>query len=269
MNALEALTEYYTHHNEDARFISRHGQVEFLTTIRYIEKYLRPGDRILEIGAGTGRYSHYFARKGYPVDAIELIEHNIDVFRQQTQMHEKISILQGNATNLDALQDQMYDVTLLLGPMYHLFTENEKKLALREAMRVTRPGGLLFIAYCMSDPSVWGYGFGKKQIKRLIQENLLDPETFETTSTPNEVFVLYRREEIDHLAENLPAKRLHLIGTDMYTQYFRAQIDEMDEETFQIYLQFHFSICERPDMTGFSHHTLDILQKQPIIPENA
>ena len=60
MNYLE---EYYNNHDEEGRLLSRHGQVEYLTTMRYVEKYLRPGMRILEIGAG-GRYSHALARKG-------------------------------------------------------------------------------------------------------------------------------------------------------------------------------------------------------------
>ena len=52
-----------------------------LTTMRYIDKYIKPGDRVLEIGAETGRYSHALARQGYAVDAVELVEHNIEIFR--------------------------------------------------------------------------------------------------------------------------------------------------------------------------------------------
>lgn len=58
------LQAYYETHDEDARLRSRSGQVEYLTTMRYIDKYLKPGMRILEIGAATGRYSHALARMG-------------------------------------------------------------------------------------------------------------------------------------------------------------------------------------------------------------
>ena len=84
MERMEALTNYYTTHNEDARLTPKRGMVEFLTTIHYVEKYLKPGMRILEIGAGTGRYSHYFAQNGYAVDAVELMECNIEVFKTNT-----------------------------------------------------------------------------------------------------------------------------------------------------------------------------------------
>ena len=73
METLRVLTEYYSTYDEDGRLRSKHGSVEFLTTMRYIEKYLKPGMRILEIGAGTGRYSHALAQKGYEVDAVELV----------------------------------------------------------------------------------------------------------------------------------------------------------------------------------------------------
>ena len=78
----EILTEFYNSYDEDRRLRSRHGMVEFLTTMHYIETYLKPGDRVLEVGAGTGRYSHALARQGYTVDAVELVEHNIKVFRK-------------------------------------------------------------------------------------------------------------------------------------------------------------------------------------------
>ena len=67
MDRIEILNGYYAIKNEDTRFSNKRGMVEFLTTINYIEKYLKQGMRILEIGAGTGRYSHYFAGQGYDI----------------------------------------------------------------------------------------------------------------------------------------------------------------------------------------------------------
>ena len=71
------LNEFYQSYDEDLRLTTRHGSVEFLTTMRYLERYLKPGDRLLEVGAGTGRYAHALARRGWLVDAVELVEHNI------------------------------------------------------------------------------------------------------------------------------------------------------------------------------------------------
>lgn len=69
--------------NEDARLESQHGQVEFLTTTKYIEKYLKSDSKILEVGAGTGRYSLYYANKGYDVTSIEYVKHNLDILKSK------------------------------------------------------------------------------------------------------------------------------------------------------------------------------------------
>ena len=261
METFKALTEYYSSYDEEGRLLSKHGSVEFLTTMRYIEKYLQPGMKVLEIGAATGRYSHTLGQKGYEVDAVELIQHNIDIFMEKTQPGEKVTIRQGNAKDLSFFVDDTYDITLLLGPMYHLYTEAEQKQALSEAIRVTKKGGIVFAAYCGNDATMVQFCFGKGQLKEPYYQALVDMETFKATSTPGDLFQLYRREDIDSLMANFVVQRLHYVGTDMATNYMRETIDAMDEAFFALYLKYHFSICERPDMVGTSHHILDIFQK--------
>lgn len=263
METLHFLTEYYSNYNEDGRLLSRHGQVEFLTTMRYIEQYLRPGMRILEIGAATGRYSHTLARQGYQVDAVELIQHNIELFMKNTQEGEQVRITQGDARDLSFLPDECYDLVLLLGPMYHLFTVEDQKRALSEALRVTKPGGILMAAYCGNDATMVQYCFGRGMLREEKYKKLVDPVTFKAASDPAELFELYRREDIDALMSNFPTRRMHFVGTDMATNYMRQQIDEMDDELFALYLKYHFSICERSDMVGVSHHFLDVHRKDP------
>lgn len=262
MHIYDYLNAYYTTHDEQSRLGSRHGSVEFLTTVRYIERYLTPGVRICEIGTGTGRYAHYFAQKGYPVDAVELIEHNIEVFNSLTQPGELVTVQQGDARDLGFIADNSYDITLLLGPMYHLYTEADQRKALAEAIRVTRPGGVVFTAYCMNDATVICFLFQREGIKDPHFRALVDFDTFKCSSNPEDLFALYRREEIDALMRDLPVTRLHFIGTDMATNYMRPTVDAMEDETFGEYLRYHFAICERADMVGASHHTLDVFRKE-------
>lgn len=138
METKDYLTNYYKQYDEDGCLLSKHGMIEYITTMKYIEKYLKTGMRILEIGAATGRYSHALAQKGYQVDAVELVEHNIEIFKQNTLPGENVTITQGNAMDLSAFANDTYDITLLLGPMYHLFTTEDKLKAVSEAIRVTK-----------------------------------------------------------------------------------------------------------------------------------
>ena len=61
--------------------------------------------------------------------------------------------------------------------------------------------------------------------------------------------------------DGLPVTRLHFVGTDMATNYMRPTVDAMDDDTFAEYLRYHFAICERADLVGASHHTLDVCRK--------
>ena len=261
MEAVPYLEAFYKTEDEDARLASRHGSVEFLTTMRYIQKYGKSGDRIIDIGAGTGRYAHALAEESYRVDAVELTEHNIDIFRANTKPGKPVTITQANAMDLRGFPDDTYDITLLLGPLYHLFTTEDKLRALREAIRVTRRGGLVFAAYCIAFPSILDYGFKQGHIFELIEKNMLDPKSFKTFSKPWDLFELHRREDIDELMRGFEVTRLHYVAADGYTKHMRDAVDNMDAETFALYLNYHFSVCEREDMTGLTHHALDIFRK--------
>ena len=255
------LVDYYNTHDEDVRLLSKHGRVEFLTTVKYIEQYLKDGMKIMEIGAATGRYSHYFAQKNFEVDAVELIEHNIEVFKTKTLPGEKVIIKQGNALDLSEYPDSSYDVTLLLGPMYHLYTAEEQQKALSEAIRITKPNGYIFVAYCMLEPAIYN-SFKGNRINRLIEAGELDPVTLETHFPPHGIFKVYTKDEILDLTKNIGVERLHFVATDGYTCHMKETVDKMDDETYDLYLRYHFKTCERQDLVGISHHTLDVLRKE-------
>ncbi|MBR5342417.1 MAG: class I SAM-dependent methyltransferase [Oscillospiraceae bacterium] len=257
------LNEYYSSYNEEGRLLSRHGQVEYLTTMRVIRECLEglSDPAILEVGAGTGRYSVTLAKEGLRVTAVELIEHNLDVLRSKLDGTEPISAMQGNALDLSALPDDGFDLTMLLGPMYHLYTKEDKLQALREAVRVTKPGGKLLVAYCMNEPTVIMYVFGLNHLHEVMELNMLT-EDWHCISEPKDLFELVRTEDIAALDAELPVRRLKLVATDGATNFMREQIDAMDDETFAKWLDYHFAVCERQDLIGASHHTLDVLEKE-------
>ena len=144
MNYIE---EYYTNYDEDGRLLSNHGQVEYRTTMKYIHEVAENigAKKILEVGAGTGRYSIALAKEGFEVDAVELTDHNLQILNSKLEGMQNIRTYQGNALDLSLFSDESFDITLVLGPMYHLYTKEDKLQALKEAVRVTRKGGYIWL----------------------------------------------------------------------------------------------------------------------------
>ena len=259
MNYLES---YYSQYDEEGRLLSQHGRVEYITTQRYIHACLAEdrNKKILEVGAGTGRYSVALAREGYSVTAVELLEHNLAILRAKLDGTEDIRALQGNALDLSRFEDESFDLTLLLGPMYHLYSKEEKLRALKEAVRVTKRGGVIMVAYCMNEPTVVQYVFGTGKLREVLDSHMLT-EDWHCISEPKDLFEMIRPEEIAALDEEAGVERIRLVATDGATNYMRAVVDAMDEETFAKWVEYHLATCERQDLVGASHHTLDILRR--------
>ena len=260
MNYLE---NFYTNYDEEGRLLSRHGQVEYITTMKYIHEALAgiPGAKLLEVGAGTGRYSVTLAREGFAVTAVELIEHNLEILRGKLDGSEAIEVHQGNALDLSRFADGSFDLTLVLGPMYHLYTREEKIRALSEAVRVTKPGGCIMVAYCMNEPTVIQYVFGLNKLREVMDLKMITDD-WHCISEPKDLFELIRTEEIAELDGAVNVEHCKLIATDGATNYMRDYIDQMDDATFARWVDFHLKTCERQDLIGASHHTLDILRKK-------
>ena len=260
---MDYLEEYYSNYDEEGRLLSHHGQVEYLTTMRYIRECLEgiPDPSILEVGAGTGRYSVALAKQGLQVTAVELIEHNLEILRSKLDGTEPIRALRGNALDLSVFGSDSFDLTMLLGPMYHLYTREDKLKALGEAVRVTKPGGYILVAYCMNEPTVIQYCFGENNLQRVIDGGMLTDD-WHCLSEPKELFELARVEDIASYDAEFPVRRIKLVATDGATNYMRRMIDEMDDHLFGKWLEYHFATCERQDLIGASHHTLDILRKE-------
>ena len=147
------LIKYYNKFNEDKRLKTKHGQVEYLTAIKYIEKYLNKikNPKLLDVGAGTGAYTIYFYEKGIDVTAVELIKHNLKVIQNY---NKDIKIHQGNAIDLSKFEDNSFDIVLLFGPMYHLIGMDDKIKAINEAKRIVKKNGLIYISYCLNEYAI-------------------------------------------------------------------------------------------------------------------
>ena len=252
------LEKYYNKFNEEKRLNSRHGQVEFTVSMKYIHEYLEQleNPKILDIGAGTGRYSVSLAEEGYDVTAVELVKYNLGILKQKGS---SVKAFQGNAKNLKRFANDSFDLTLLFGPMYHLFGTEDKVQALREAARVTRPGGVIFVAYVMNDYSILTYGFKEQHILESQQAGQVD-EAFHVRNQEKDLYDYMRVEDIAEVNRQVNVERIKLITPDGPANYMRPVLNGLNEAEFQMFLSYVLSICERQDMIGAAAHTVDILR---------
>ena len=213
------LIEYYNKFNEDKRFNSRHGKIEYITSLKYIYKYLNKMEnpKILDIGAGTGKYSIKLADDGYDVTALELVKHNLRVIEKNSA---KVKTYLGNAIDLSVFNDNSFDLVLLFGPMYHLISDNDKIKALNEAKRVVKKDGIIMVAYIMNEYAILTYGFKENNIKKSIDNKLVD-SNFHITPKEKDLYSYVRLKDINRYNKIVNLKRIKILTPDGPANYIR------------------------------------------------
>ena len=161
---------------------------------------------------------------------------------------------------MSRFEDDSFDVTLLFGPMYHLYTFEDKLKALNEAKRVTKKGGIILVAYVMNEYSILTYGFKQNKIKECLECGKISDD-FHTISEPEDLYDNVRIEDINKLAEAAELKREKLISADGPADYMRQTLNGMDEDTYRLFIEYHLATCERYELLGAAAHTVDILRK--------
>lgn len=258
------LEQYYNKFHEEHRLQTRHGLVEFNTSLFYINEAAaslkkNPDTqlKIADIGAGTGRYSVELCHQGFDVTAVELVKHNLEILRSK---HENIKTWQGDAQNLSFLNDETFDITLLFGPLYHLHGTENKLKALNEAKRITKKGGIILAAYVMNEYSVIQYCFREHHWKEVNDKNGISKD-FHLICTQDDLYDYARISDINDLDNKAGLERIKIISADGAADYMRRELNEMTEEEFNAFLKFNLSVCEKPELTGAGSHTVDILRK--------
>lgn len=255
-NDTELVQEIYRRCDESSRLTkSRASQVEFLTTVKYIEEHLRPGMRILDIGAGAGEYSLYFSRRGYAVSALELADANVAAFREKLTAEDTVDLAQGNALDLSRYPDDSFDIVLLLGPLYHLHSEADRLRCIAEAKRVCKPGGRLILAFISNDMVILTMF---DQRPSYFLDGDYDKGTFRCDDFP---FVFHTLDDCRALLQKGGVRVLREVAADGVSELLKVKINAMDDASFAQYLRFHFYTCEKPEHLGASNHWLFVGEK--------
>lgn len=254
------IVAYYNKFNEDKRLLSRHGQVEYNTTMHFIHQYIeklgKEAPAIIDIGAGTGRYSVALADEGYDVTAVELVKYNLGILKKKGS---SVKAYQGNALKLKRFSDNSFDFTILLGPLYHLHSFDEQVKALSEAKRVTKSGGYIFAGYVMTDYALVRHGFMDHEIMGSLNRDEIDSD-FYIRNNPETLYEYHRLDEIDELNKAAGLTREMIFSPDGPSDYIRHILNAMSEEEFEVFKEYQLKNATRPELVGAGSHTVDILR---------
>lgn len=263
MDRKEMINTFYTGYNEDYRlFKSRHGQMEYLTTMHYIHKVLPGAGDVVEIGAGTGRYSIALAKEGHRVTAVELAERNLDLMRRKSKGLDNLKALQGDAIDLSFLPDNSFDLTLVFGPLYHLYERKDQLRALREAVRVTKPGGYILTAF-LSVHAILFDNYLRGNLQEGLAENF--DADWQVRHFQDQLFTGFEVSEFEALFRELPVAQLTVAAADGILELAEVRSDfAMSDEEFEAYAAYHLRFCESRELLGSSSHLLHLCRKNQL-----
>ncbi len=257
----EIVSSFYGQYDEDGRTTrSRHGQLEFCTTMTNIHRYSASGARILEVGAGTGRYSIALAKEGMVVTAVELVESNLAVLRENSKGLKNLTPYQGDATDLSRFADDSFDVTLCFGPMYHLYEADEVNRAIDEAIRVTKPGGAILFAFISVFAIMYANCFYGNWAAGQ-EENFT--EDYKVRHFKEQLFTGYDITEFEELFQKKPVEWLTTAGVDGLLEPIEQRPDfSLSDEDFNALAEWYLAFSEKRELLGTTNHLLYICRKQ-------
>jgi 2-polyprenyl-3-methyl-5-hydroxy-6-metoxy-1,4-benzoquinol methylase len=238
------------------------GRPEFLLSCRMLDRYIKPNNKILDIGGGPGRYSLYLAEKGCDVTLLDLSPQNVkfadeQAAKQRLSLHTTV----GDAREADYLIEGLFDNILLMGPMYHLLEESDRIKAVNAALNLLKTGGVLFISFLnlysrlisgmKDDPDFVYSDFGKVYIDALTKNQ----------NFKGDLFFFMKQDEILPFMSSFSLEKLHFYGQESITSPCENNIMSQTKELVNLWLDICETILERDELLSWSEHLMYVGRK--------
>lgn len=237
---------------------------EFEITKHMLHKHLKKG-KILDIGGGPGRYSIYLASLGYDVTLVDLSDENIKLAKEKAkEFNVNLEAYQCDARDLSKLKLDEYDNILIMGPLYHLFGENDREKCVLEAKKHLKKDGRIFVSF-ISITGGLNYYLDECP-EELINETALDlfdrmenDESWFGQAFTDAYFI--NNLSIVPFFEKLGFEKLTLFGQEGITGTRLSYIQSLNTEIRKMYLQLSLRLCENPQYFSYSSHLMYIGRK--------
>jgi len=258
------ITAFYNSDPEREHARLEEHQLEYELTWRYLDKYLPTQGKILEVGAATGRYTLKLAKQGYEITAVDISAGLIEECKNRIAREElegQVRFLVSDARDLGIVGEQDFDAVLLMGPLYHLVEEADRRQALKEARKRLRKGGFIFTAFIsrfgiMAEllRNLPGWIEDQTEVSWLLQ-NGRRPEGY-----PKGGFRGYfaRVSEIVPLHDSIGFETLELVGVEPAISADDESYNRLQGNQRQLWLDLLYELSKEPSILGASRHLLYI-----------
>lgn len=239
--------------------------IEFELTKRFMNRYIKPGDKVLDIGGGPGRYSLILAEKGCDVTLADLSEENIRFARDTARSKKlKMQSFVCDARDIQQYTDEKYDKILLMGPLYHLLEESERIKAVESAIRLLKTGGIIFISFISSYA---GMIYSMKYEPELIfnpdcesdYRLFAEDKPFAGDAFTRAFFI--RHKDVLPFMERFGLEKLNFFGQESILAPNELNITAQPKDVIDKWLDLAEKVCEREDLLSYSEHLMYIGRK--------
>lgn len=239
---------------------------EFLLTCRFIQRYIKPGDKVLDIGGGPGRYSLWLAEKGCDVTLVDLSTENIRFAREKAK-ERKLSLraLEGDARTVDSLFTEQFDHVLLMGPLYHLLEESDRIKAVNASLKLLKPGGVIFVSFInLFAGMIYAMKFEPEIISDVNEidfyKSVLENKSFAGEAFTQAFFI--RQDDVLPFMDRFPLEKLHFFGQEGFTSPCEDNIMSQPKEIVNAWLDMCEKLAEREDLLSWAEHLMYVGRKK-------
>lgn len=257
---MEKIKQFYNEEYDEWQRLERH-KVEFDVTKRYIDTYVpeSPCD-IIDIGGGPGRYSFYLAAKGHRVTLFDLSERHLKEAKKREAEYTPIEeYVCGDI--LTAKFSKQYDIVLLMGPLYHLIEENERKLAVEKAMGALKGGGILFASFISNYAPMIDMLTNYTEALESKEQALRYLTDGENATNGFTTAYFTGMDEAEKMMEQSGLHTVEFIGVETLMSFREERLKTLDQETYQNWLDVCFALGKDEAVKRISEHYLYIGRK--------
>ncbi|WP_054024901.1 class I SAM-dependent methyltransferase [Bacillus sp. FJAT-28004] len=265
MDNLEVVRRFY---DETVQYewnrLDRH-KVEFELNKRFMKRYIKSNDRVLDLGGGPGKYSLYLSEHGCNVTLADLSQNNVDfAMNKAKELCLPLSGICADSRDLSSFEDGQFDHVLCMGPMYHLKDENDRVKTINECLKKLKPNGTLFVAFVSSYSFVWDYlirdpGLILTNERRSELNFILDDTNFAGMGFTDNFFI--RPKDVLPFFKSFELEKLHVVNCESFLYLREPELLRQSPEVVNAWLDLAEQVCEREDLLSLAEHIMYIGRK--------